>query len=165
MFKKFLSALITITFLTQSTSLAQNNSNFVTSSEDAYRSRLSEYFFSVTGREVLKPVKLLGNVAKPGLYHLPEGTTLTTLLSISGGFDKNADIHELQLTKSNGTTQTKNLDEILKSSTDIKLQEGDMVYVPQEQGLFSQPTTNTITVLTSIVTVLLTGYLVIHTTD
>jgi NADH:ubiquinone oxidoreductase subunit F (NADH-binding) len=162
MLKKILSVFIVTTFLMQSLALAEA---LTPPSEDAYKSRLSEYFYSVTGREVLKPIKLLGSVSKPGLYHLPEGTSLTTLLSISGGFDKDADVKEMHVTKVNGTVQTKNFDELMKSNNDLKLQDGDVVYVPRSEGLFNQPTTNTITVLSSIVTVLLTGYLVIHTTN
>jgi len=128
--------------------------------EDTYMSRISEYFYNKTGREVLRPVQLLGGVAKPGLYHIPEGTSLTTLLAISGGTTPDAEVREITIRNSEGKKFYENLPKVAEGGTGTTLKGGEIIYIPRKEGWIDQPTAQTLTVLTSILSVFLTAYLV-----
>jgi hypothetical protein len=132
-------------------------------SEDVFYSRISEYFYNRSGRDVLSPVKLLGSVSKPGLYHIPDNTNLSTLLSISGGTTPDANTEGIIVRRADGTKIEKDLFKVV-SGDEVKLAAGDMVYVPPKEGMFDAPSTNTIMVLTAVVSVVLTGILVNYTT-
>ncbi len=103
--------------------------------------------------------------AKPGLYHLPAGTSLKTLLSISGGTTNDADVEEIAIHSRAGVSEIKDLKKISSLAVDYKLQGGEMVYIPKYEGLFTQPTVQSVTVITSIVSILLSIYFVNETRD
>lgn len=52
---------------------------------------VSEYFYRRDRDDVLVPVYMLGEVTKPGIYHVPVKSDLVTLLSIAGGLSSSAD--------------------------------------------------------------------------
>jgi hypothetical protein len=141
--------------------MAQTNSlTLLNNAEDMYKSRIAEYFYVRTGKEILKPVRLLGAVEKPGLYHLPDGTKLTSLLAISGGPRQEADLNHIRVSHPDGSTHKRDIDELIKVGGDVPLGEGDIVYVPRERELIKNSTQAFVLTLVSIVTMSLTAYVV-----
>lgn len=158
-FRATTSAFFAVIFGFSSVVSAQSR-GFAAGEQDIYYSRISEYFYNKTGREVLRPVQLLGGVAKPGLYHVPEGTSLTTLLAISGGPAQSADTDKIRIRKANGESMVGDLPQLLETKKEMTLSGGEIVFVPQKEGYFDQPTINTVNVISTIATVILTAILV-----
>jgi hypothetical protein len=131
--------------------------------EDLYHSRISEYFYNRSGRDVLTPIKLLGSVQKPGLYHIPDNTYLSTLLSIAGGTMPGADTESIIIRRSDGSILKRDLFDVVADSNEVKLATGDIIYIPPKEGLFDGPTGNSVMVLTAILSVVLSGILIDHT--
>lgn len=134
-----------------------------TEAEDIYHSRISEYFYNKSGRDVLSPVKLLGSVSKPGLYHLPENTNLSTLLSIAGGTAGDANLKGIVIRRADGSRIERDLLKVVQNGDEVKLATGDIIFVPQKEGWFDGPTSNSIMVVTAVLTVVLTGIMVQNT--
>src|SRR5690348_14969630 len=89
--------------LVSSQCFAQNRTFLSNSvSDDVYKNKLSVFYFNKTGAEILRPVKLLGVVARPGIYNLPENTNLSTLLSIAGGIEHGADLKNVSVSNPDG---------------------------------------------------------------
>lgn len=124
--------------------------------EDIYRSRISEFFYQRSTRDILKPVKLLGLVNKPGLYHIPESTTLTGLLAISGGPTPDANVSKIVVARKDGTIEKRDLMEIVEDRNDVLLKDGDTVIVPRKREYLSSSLATTLIALASIVTAALT---------
>lgn len=128
--------------------------------DDVYQSRINEYFFNKTDRDVLHPVKIFGSVQKPGLYHLPSKTSLTTLFSISGGVTNDADTEKIIIRRIDGSVIEKDLYKVVAKSDEISMQEGDIVYIPKQEGFISSPNAGSILVLTTVLSVILSGIIV-----
>ncbi|RME17423.1 MAG: hypothetical protein D6797_02560 [Bdellovibrio sp.] len=122
--------------------------------------RLSEYFYSPKGNELLVPVKVLGNVRKPGLYHVPANTSLMTLLSLSGGMQKMSDLEKVVVSQRHKGALQMNLNDLIYKGKDLKLTNYDTVFVPEKKSVFSQSTVTAVTVVTSVLSVLLTAVVV-----
>ncbi len=157
------SILAFIYLFTSTVSNAQIGGGFASDGEDSGRARISEYYYSKSGRELLKPVYLLGAVEKPGLYHVPVGTPYLTLLSLSGGPNNSADIEEIVLTRTNGDQKTITLKDIMRTSKDYAIADGDSLFIPAKVGWFDSAQTNDIMVIVGILTLLLTAYVVADT--
>ncbi len=155
-FKQILSYVVVLGYGVSS----YGQSNLSGLAEETYRTRISEYFYSKNGSEVLKSVQLMGEVAKPGLYHLPTNTNLTTLLSISGGAIKDADTTKVFVRDVAGNVKEENLYQMIKQGKDISLAGGEIVVIPPKTPFFSADAVNGVTILTGILTALFTGILV-----
>lgn len=118
---------------------------------------LSEYIYGDEMNQKLMPIFLLGAVAKPGIYHVPAKTDLTTLLSIAGGPTEESSIGKIMI-KNDETNRKEEVDfESMVASSGQRspqLQGRDVVYVPVRQPLISG---NTLTVITVTATVLATA--------
>ncbi|MBN21377.1 MAG: hypothetical protein CL678_08835 [Bdellovibrionaceae bacterium] len=114
----------------------------------------SEYYFRKNSGKILIPVRLIGAVSKPGIYHLPENTNLTTLLSLSGGPVSNAELDEIKIKRSGTEIKNVDLEEILMTQENIPLKNGDTVFIPYYRPTISS---GTVTVLTLIATFLSLG--------
>ncbi|MGE0527339.1 MAG: polysaccharide biosynthesis/export family protein [Bdellovibrionales bacterium] len=130
------------------------------SNDDVYRSRISEYFYMRTGKEVLKPIRLLGRVDKPGLYHVPADTSLVSLLALSGGVQNDADVKGILISRGDGRVEKKNLNDLIRVGGDLSLKDGDVVFVPKDEPLVSDHNTSLLIALTSILSVGLTAIVV-----
>ena len=128
------------------------------SNPDLYYSRISEYFYNTNNSKILQPVKLIGAVKKPGIYHIPKDTSITSLLAISGGTTAAADIDSVVISSPKGTSSERNLSEILAGKDDYLLQDGDMIYVPVKDTLLDQDTLNMTIAIATILSVLVAGY-------
>jgi SLBB domain-containing protein len=129
-------------------------------SDDVYKNRISEYFYNKTGAEVLRSIKLLGLVNRPGIYHVPDNTSLTTLLSIAGGTDHGADLKEITISNPDGTSVKMDLSQQLSTGKDFNLKPNDIIYIPEKKSTFDRDATNTVVVVSTIVSLLLTTYVV-----
>jgi hypothetical protein len=158
MFRKSLQYAIALTFLS-SQAFAQSRAYLSNSmSDEMYRNKISEFFYNKTGAEILKPVKLLGQVNRPGIYHIPENTTLTTLLALAGGTERGADLNDVQISNPDHTNSKISVNDYMKNGKDQALKANDIVFVPEKKYMFDPDTTNTVMVSATIITVLLSIY-------
>ena len=66
--------------------------------ETGKSSQSADYFvFLGEGDELLMNVQIWGQVKNPGLYSLPEGSDIVTLLSLAGGPTENADLSSVKV--------------------------------------------------------------------
>jgi hypothetical protein len=124
----------------------------------------SEFVFRNSPDDLLMPVYLLGAVSKPGLYHVPNRTTLTTLLTIAGGPLADAKLGDLVLRHAGeggqaGTGQVEKIDfEKVISSEELRnpifLGQRDVVLVPAKEPAVSQNTLLVLTLISGIVGIL-----------
>ena len=105
----------------------------------AYAEILNNPIVSVLLKEYEKPFFIAtGEVRKPGKYDLASQTTATQAVAIAGGFSADAKHSEMVVFRQvpNGWTQvaTLNLKAMLNQkdlSEDLKLQPGDLIYIPK----------------------------------
>lgn len=153
--RRILAACICIVFFI--TSIPQQAFAIRAMSDDQYQSRISEYFYSPTGKEVLIPIQILGEVERPGLYHIPPETNLTTLLAISGGTTENANTGKVRLFRE-GETQKLDIDDILEEQPNFGLKNRDTIYIPQKPKLVSESTLTALIAISTLATTILTVY-------
>lgn len=105
----------------------------------AYANILHDPVIAISLKDFEKPYFIAsGQVAKPGKYDLRSDLTVTEAVAIAGGFDEKSKHSQVVLFRpvSGGGYEAKliNVKKLLASrnlSEDIRLQPGDMVYVPQ----------------------------------
>jgi hypothetical protein len=123
-------------------------------------SQVSEFLYGDAVEQHLMPVYLLGEVAKPGLYHVPVNTDLTTLLALSGGPGTESELDNLQikneLTKRVETVNFGDI-ETRADAASPKLRTNDVVFVPRRSPPISNNTLTLITVVATVLTAALTG--------
>lgn len=157
MIKRILTICSVLVYLAPHMAWAQQRSYILSSGDDVYMSRLSEYFYSKTGKEILVPVRVIGNIAKPGLYHIPADTSVVTLMAISGGPGKEADMTNVTITKESGDSQSPNIEKILKTGRDIKLTGGEIIYIPSKEPMISADAVNAISIASGVLGIILTA--------
>ncbi len=153
--KRFIAAVVCIAVIVSS--VPQNAYAARAMSDDQYQSRISEYFYSPTGKEVLVPVQILGNVTRPGLYHIPPDTSLSTLLAISGGTTENANVSKVRLFR-DGETQKLDLDDIFEEQPNFGIKNRDTIYIPEKPKLVSDSTLAALIAISTIASTVLTVY-------
>ena len=84
--------------------------------------------------ELQMKVSIWGEVASPGLYSVPEGTDIVTLLTLSGGAKRGANLGKIKIIRSFPSAQVLkiSLKQFFKTGQRDKisiLKPGDMVYV------------------------------------
>jgi polysaccharide biosynthesis/export protein len=105
----------------------------------AYANILHDPVIAVSLKDFEKPYFIAsGEVARPGKYDLRSDLTVTEAVAIAGGFDEKSKHSQVVLFRpvSGGGFEAKliNVKKLLASrnlSEDIRLQPGDMLYVPQ----------------------------------
>jgi polysaccharide export outer membrane protein len=82
-------------------------------------------------------VSVFGEVAHPGLVELQDGSTLAQLLAESGGIltDRSGRLPKIQVIHEfTGSIQTIDYEDVLKSRKfELRLESGDIVYVPESK--------------------------------
>ncbi len=126
----------------------------------------SEYYVGDSLGKPLIAVKLMSGVERPGVYHVPQGTDLSELISYAGGSHSNAHLDEI-LVKRNYLGVTKNyevdLEKILKSTTSVpKLVDNDVVFIDRDANL--ENTVRWVSIVSGILTIALTTFLIIDRT-
>jgi polysaccharide export outer membrane protein len=103
--------------------------------ETGKSSQSAEYYvFLGEGDELLMNVQIWGQVKSPGLYSLPEGSDVVTLLSLAGGPTENADLSRVKVLRKGierDSLYTLNVKKSLLSGEKemVLLQPGDIVEV------------------------------------
>lgn len=126
--------------------------------------RAAEYIFRSSPKETLIGVQLLGAVKNPGIYYIPPSTDLLKLLTLAGG-DSDADLSEVIVRKTDpAQTGVYELDiKKLMKTTDakpFKLAQDDFVYIPRKEPWISNDVSKTVTILSLVATIVLTGVLI-----
>src|SRR5687768_1585863 len=107
---------------------------FAQSSRNAYLEYSSEtqgpadFIVKRFPNQKLMPTRLLSGVNKPGFYQVPEGTSLLTLVSYSGGFRDNADVETVTIWRQS----TKESFEYNLKNTIIETAAADPVLMPED---------------------------------
>ena len=99
--------------------------------ETIIRDRLSQ-FLRAPHIEIkfLFPVRILGEVNRPGVYYLEPGEGLADLLAEAGGFNSQSNPKSARLVR-DGASQKVNLVAILEGKVDFKLRSNDLIIVPR----------------------------------
>ncbi|GAB4011446.1 MAG: hypothetical protein Fur0010_05940 [Bdellovibrio sp.] len=164
--KKFLSIVLsTCLFITQSFAFELSDSR----ARQYKLSQPSEFIFQSYKDEELISIRLLGEVHRAGLYHVPKNLKLTTLLTLAGGTTNNADLtkvvigNDLNGVKDNSSGDKKNsltidLEKTLERDPkkDYSLQTNDIVLVKSKESLISNDTWRLLSVVSLLLTSVLT---------
>lgn len=162
--KNFLKKIICVTLaqllFLQSFSFAESSSYF----EVKEPPRAAEYIFRSAPRETLIGVQLLGAVKNPGIYYIPPTTDLLKLLALAGG-ESDADLSEIIVRKTDpGQTGVYELDmqKLMKTTggKQFKLTQDDFIYVPRKEPWISSDVSKTVSILSLLATIVLTGVLI-----
>ncbi len=160
-FKKIISlSLVQILFF-HSLSMAQVTGSFFEIKEPP---RAAEYIFRSSPKETLIGVQLLGAVRNPGIYYIPPTTDLLKLLALAGG-ESDADLSEIIVRKTDPMQAgVYELDmKRLMKTTDakpFKLTQDDFIYVPKKEPWLSNDVSRTVTIISMLATIVLTGVLI-----
>jgi NADH:ubiquinone oxidoreductase subunit F (NADH-binding) len=114
---------------------------------------ITEYVSNNNNGEELIQVRLLGAIQRPGVYHVPVNTDLTTVLSYAGGTTPDATLDNIMVSRQKTKSSVEfNLETTIKhpSENNSFLQANDIVFVKRREPWVSQ---NAVTVLTVISTV------------
>lgn len=132
----------------------------------------SEFVFESYPNQDLIPIRLLGAVKNAGLYHIPAEMKLTTLLSLAGGTNNEADLENIvigndqkNLIAPNGEEKkslTINLEDVLKNGAknDYTLASNDIVLIKNKSPLISNDSFRIISIVSVLLTTLLTAVII-----
>jgi competence protein ComEA len=137
----------------------------------------SEYMYRSSPKESLISVQLLGAVQKPGIYYVPTNTDLIKVLTLAGGSTNGGDISEVMVRKQEpelwASIQSKAVDEhrgtyevdvqkLIRQGggETLKMNHEDLIYVPPKETLVSPETSKTITLVSVVMSIALTGLLI-----
>lgn len=159
--KKIICITLSYILFFQSVVFAQPSSTYFEFKEPP---RAAEYIFRSSPKETLIGVQLLGAVKNPGIYYIPPTTDLLKLLALSGG-EVDADLTEVLVRKtdpSQAGIYELDLKKLMKSTEvkTFKLTQDDFIYVPRKEPWISGDVSKTITVISILATIVLTGVLI-----
>ncbi len=164
--KKIIQITLTISFLIStifsSVGMAELASGFFEIKEPP---RASEYIYRSSPKESLIAVQLLGAVKNPGIYYVPTNTDVLKLLALAGGSD-DADLSEILVRKTDPTQSgvyELDIEKLMKSASNVKpfkLAQDDFVYVPKREPWISNDVSKSITIVSLIASIVLTGILI-----
>lgn len=165
--KNLIKIIVTISFLFSTNGFAQSASSFFEIKEPP---RAAEYIYRSSPKESLIGVQLLGAVKNPGIYYIPTNTDVLKLLALAGG-SEDADLSEILVRKTDPSqTGVYELDvkKLMKSTANVKpfkLAQDDFVYVPKREPWISNDVSKTITIVSLVATIVLTGVLIDKNTN
>ena len=153
------------------------NQTFAATAENAKTSKYnlsspSEFVFESYPNQELIPIRLLGAVKNAGLYHVPVNMKLTTLLSLAGGTNNEADLENIVIgndqqnvvspTGESKASLNLNLEEVLKSGAknDYTLASNDIVLIKNKSPLISNDSFRIISIVSVLLTTLLTAVII-----
>ena len=132
----------------------------------------SEFVFESYPNQDLIPIRLLGAVKNAGLYHVPANMKLTTLLSLAGGTNTEADLENIvigndqQDIKAPNGEQKKslsvNLEDVLREGArnDYTLASNDIVLIKNKSPLVSNDSFRIISIVSVLLTTILTAVII-----
>lgn len=163
--KNFLNKVICITLsqvlVFQSVGFAEISNSYFEVKEPP---RAAEYIFRSSPKETLIGVQLLGAVKNPGVYYIPPTTDLLKLLALAGG-EEDADLSEILVRKtdpSQAGIYELDMKRLMKTSDakTFKLTQDDFIYVPKKESWISNDVSKTVTIISMLATIVLTGVLI-----
>jgi len=101
-----------------------------------------EEFYMDAGQRLLIEVHVWGEVNNPGMYRVPDGSTVLELISRAGGPTQYAALSRVRLSSKAGdkrSNQKINIDKYLNSTKDVdipSLKPGDTVMIPRNARFF-----------------------------
>ncbi len=119
---------------------------------------VSEFYFRQDKDDVLIPVFVLGEVGKPGLYHVPLKSDLVTLLSIAGGLSENADHDSILLRDHRKKDHERLRMEDLVRDSNLKNRQflgNEILYVEKTEPLISNNTMLALGLVTTLISIVL----------
>lgn len=147
--------------------LAQDLTTGLVRLEDLNRlgSGSAEYVAGTEKNSVLMRVNLWGAVGKPGIHYVPIRTDLITLLSLAGGPTDRATLEEVTVRRQvKGSEKRLDIDVkklLADSSTrSPSLEVNDVVMVPSHDPTVSDESLRNITVLASVLSIVIAGFLI-----
>jgi competence protein ComEA len=160
-FKKIICITLSQVLILQSTAFAQSTSSFFEVKEPP---RAAEYIFRSAPKETLIGVQLLGAVKNPGVYYIPPTTDLLKLLSLAGG-EEDADLSEIIVRKvdpAQAGVYELDMKRLMKTTggKQFKLTQDDFIYVPKKEPWISNDVSRTVSILSLLATIVLTGVLI-----
>jgi len=123
----------------------------------------SEFVFQNYKNQELISLRLLGAVRKEGVYHVPKNINLPTLLSLAGGFAKDAKIDDIQI---GGPIRKKtislDLNESISKNTrnQFYFKTNDTVFVKRDEPFISDKSFRVISVISVFLTAALTAVII-----
>ena len=120
----------------------------------------SEYMLRNYPDEPLLTIQVLGGVNKPGIYHVPGGTDVVTLMSLTGGIFSTADLSNIVLRKNKAKKITLiDLDKIIRdtASDPTQLHNGDVIFVNLKEDTIIPQITKVVTFASLILGLVVTG--------
>lgn len=132
----------------------------------------SEFVFESYPNQDLIPIRLLGAVKNAGLYHVPANMKLTTLLSLAGGTNNEADLENIMIGNDqqdikapNGELKKSlnlNLEDVLKegAKNDYTLASNDIVLIKNKSPLVSNDSFRIISIVSVLLTTILTAVII-----
>jgi len=137
----------------------------------------SEYMYRSSPKESLISIQLLGAVQKPGVYYVPTNTDLLKVLTLAGGSTNGGDISEVMVRKMEpekwAQVRSKALDEYRGTyevdvqelirqggGESLKMNHDDLIYVPPRETMVSPEASKTITLVSVVMSMALTGLLI-----
>ena len=165
--KNVIKIIVTICLLFSTSGFAESASSFFEIKEPP---RAAEYIYRSSPKESLIGVQLLGAVRNPGIYYIPINTDVLKLLALAGG-SEDADLSEILVRKTDpAQTGVYELDikKLMKSTANVKpfkLAQDDFVYVPKREPWISNDVSKTITIVSLVATIVLTGVLIDKNTN
>lgn len=167
--RRLIICLFTYTILVNQTYAATTE---VTKNQKYNLSSPSEFVFESYPNQELIPIRLLGAVKNAGLYHVPVNMKLTTLLSLAGGTNNEADLENIvigndqqNVVSADGVSQKSlnlNLEEVLKAGAknDYTLASNDIVLIKNKSPLISNDSFRIISIVSVVLTTLLTAVII-----
>jgi len=127
--------------------------------------RGNEFISGARKGSVLMRVNIWGAVGKPGIHHVPAKTNLINLLSYAGGPSKNAILDQVLIKRATSTSKkniTVDVQELIEgaNATNIPLEPNDIIVVNAEKPWVSQNTAVLIGVISTIFTIVATGFII-----
>jgi hypothetical protein len=132
----------------------------------------SEFVFESYPNQDPIPIRLLGAVKNAGLYHVPVNMKLTTLLSLAGGTNNEADLENIvigndqqDVTAPNGEKKQSlniNLEDVLRSGAknDYTLATNDIVLIKNKSPMVSNDSFRIISIVSVLLTTILTAVII-----
>ena len=157
--RRVVSCVALFAFLIQSTAQAAGRFSLGIEgqSKDTAQSTVSEFVYQKDVNDILFPVYLLGDVARPGVYYVPGKMDLVSLFAIAGGTGKDAETSQIVLKRQLPSQQQEvtqiNLDKILQDehAQSKTLVKNDVIFVPSQKPAISNNTVLLVTVVGSVI--------------
>lgn len=127
--------------------------------------RAAEFIYRSSAKESLIGVQLMGAVNKPGIYYVPPSTDILKLITLAGGAG-DADLSDVIVKKTDpsaGGVFKVNVEKLIKAPSTVqqlRLAQDDFVYVPKREPWISNDVSRSITIVSLITSIILTGVLI-----